>query len=296
MHEEWIKRRFLYTFMMVLVLAGCRGRLAENEVVAKVENAVLSREEMKQKMAWEGLKPFQESDFIKRWVDQELLYQEAKRLGLDNSVKLRWELEQVEKEYLIQELLEGTFADRVHVTEEEIASYYEENKEAFLVEEDEVRAQHILTRTKAEADIARQEIIAGKPFDEVAKEHSIGIFRDKGGNMGFIKKQDVIREIERYAFRLPEGGISVVFRSNHGYHIVKVLKKRTTGDLKDLADVRDDIFQQLCVNRERSVYYELLSQLQKKTEVYVAVPKNANELVDTLTVPNQQQGLEEIEK
>ena len=279
--------------IMVFIILGCQGRSPDDEIVARVGDTALRRTEMKQKMSWGGMGADRESDFIDRWVNRELLYQEAKRMDLDESVELRWELEQVEKEFLVQKLLERTFAQEVQITEEEIESYYEENKEDFLVAEDEVSALHILTKTQAEADIARQEIIAGKPFEDVARENSIGIFKDRGGHMGFMRKDEVIPEIERNAFRYAEGRVSRVFSSNYGFHILKVMKKRVKGDFKDLSDVHDEIFQLLRINKERSVYSDLLFQLQNKTKVYVPVPNNIRENVDTLTVQSGSEGLEE---
>jgi peptidyl-prolyl cis-trans isomerase C len=282
--------------VIIFLLLRCGVRVDDDEVVARVGNTVLTREDMNQKMSWEGVGPDQESDFVDRWVDRELLYQEAKRLGLDKAVELQWEIELVEKEFVIQKLLERTFIQEVEITEEEIADYYESNKDEFQADEEEVRAFHILKETKAEADVARQEIIAGKPFETVARESSEGIFRERGGDMGFFRRGDVIPEIERYAFRLPEGQVSRVFRSNYGFHIIKVIKKRARGDYCDLPEVRDDIFHQLRVNKERSAYYDLLFQLQNRTKVSVTIPKSLEEKQDTLTVQTAENDLEESEK
>jgi len=275
---------FFLTKFVVLIFVGCQSRVSENQIVARAGDSVLDREAMHQRMTWEGMRPEQESEFVDRWVNRELLFQEAKRLGLDKALELRWELELVEKEYLIQKLLERTFAKGVQVTDAEIAAYYEKNKELFRVDEDEIRALHILTKARREADIASQEIRAGKPFEKVAEERSVGIFRGMGGDMGFFNRGDVIPEVARLAFRLSEGRVSNIFQSNHGYHILKVLKKRKRGDIKELSEVRDEIFQHLRVSKERSVYYDLLYQLQNETKVYVSVPQSKEGHEDTLRV------------
>jgi peptidyl-prolyl cis-trans isomerase C len=241
-------------------------------VVARVGNATLTRESMRQMMSWEGMVQDQDSDFVDRWVNRELLFQEAKRLEIEDREELRWQREMVEREYFIQKLLEKHFAEKIQITDEEVESYYEDNKDLFQVDEDEVRAQHIITKTEAEADRALQEIQAGKPFEAVATERSVGLFRERGGDMGYFREGDVIREVSRVAFRLGEGRVSSVFRSSHGYHILKVLKKRSRNDFKDLTEVRSDILQRLRVMKERSVYYDLLFELQNKTKIFVSVP------------------------
>jgi len=270
---------FLLFFFSIFVgtIFNCQRRADNNGVLARVGNTKLTRETLDQQLAWEGMNPDRESDFVERWVNRELLYQEARRLGMDKTPDLKWELEIVEKEFLVQKLIERTFMDKIHVTEEEIASYYEKNKDLFIVQADMVRALHILTKTQEEANLALREIRAGKPFEEVAKEKSIGPFHDKGGDLGFIKRNDVIPEISRNAFRLTAGRESRVFSSNYGFHIIKVLKKHSKGDVKDLVDVQEEIIQRLRVSKERSVYYDLLYQLQNKSKVFIAIPDRSNQ-------------------
>lgn len=269
---------------VVFILLGCQGRVPEEEIVARVGNAVLSREEMNEGMVWRGMRPEEESEFVERWIDRELLYQEAKRLGLDKTKELEWQLELVKREYLINKLLERTFAKEIQITEEEITVYYEKNKEQFRVDEDEVHALHILVNRQSEARAALQEIRAGRPFKEVAMDRSVGMFQENGGDMGFFKREDVIPEVSRVAFHLAEGRVSSSFRSSHGYHILKVLKRRSKGDVKDLSEVRDEILQRLRVGKERSVYHDLLIRLQNQTKVYVPVPPVREERGDTLGV------------
>ncbi|MBN2029135.1 peptidyl-prolyl cis-trans isomerase [bacterium] len=277
---------FYITIVFCLGLFACKGENGDNEIIAKVGNVNLSREEMRARMEWEGMRPEQESEFIDRWINRELLSQEAKRLGLDKSesAELLMELGMVEKEYLIQKLLDKTYAQSIQITEEEIQSYYDKNIDLFCVNEDQVRVMHILTETKEEADLALQEIRAGKPFDQVARERSIGILRERGGDMGFIRREDVINQVERVAFGTKEGGVSAVFESDYGFHIVKVIKKLSAGEAKDLADVRSEILQQLQVRKERSVYYDLLFRLQNSTEVQINVPKDVQESRDSVDV------------
>lgn len=282
------KIKFLFALVLVFLFNGCGTRVAENEIVARVGDAVLTREVMKERMVWEGMRSEYESEFVERWVDRELLYQEARRMGLHKTVELHWELDLVEREYLIHKLLERTFVKKLKITEEEIRLYYEKNKELFRVDQDEVRAFHLLVKTREEANLALQEIRAGKPFEEVVKEHSVGILKEQGGDMGFFRKGDVISEIARVAFYLSEGKVSAIFQSSHGYHILKVLKKRRKDDVKDLSEVRDEISQRLRVNKERAVYYDLLYQLQNKTKVYVSIPRNKEKESDTLAVQTLQ--------
>ena len=260
----------LYTVVLFIIFMTCRPSVPKEEVVAHVGNEVLSQEMLVRWMQWKGMGPGQKDDFIQDWVNRELLFQEAKRGGLGQSEELELEKALLEKEYVIQKLLERTFLEKIQVTDQEIQHYYEQNQDLFKVDEDEVRALHILTDTKEQANLARRDIQTGKPFEEVVQMYSVGTFKESSGDMGFIRREDVIPEIARPAFRLPENNLSQVIESSHGYHIIMIIKKRRKGSIKDLADVYEVILQHLRVKKERAVYYDLLSRLQNTSDVYVA--------------------------
>jgi peptidyl-prolyl cis-trans isomerase C len=260
---------FIFT-VLVLSNLGCHSDGSNTQIAAKVGNAVLTREEVQKRMALEGLNADREIEFIENWINEELLVQEARQQGIEKTDGLKWEMEKIEKQYIINQLVEKIFSEKIKLNDANISDFYEKNKPLFLVEEDEVRLLHIMNKTQAESELTLQEIRAGKPFEQVARERSIDPFRDKGGDMGFVVRNDVIPELSKIAFGLQEGALSPILKSNQGYHIIKVLKKHTKGETRDLSEVRDEIFQRLRVNNERAVYYDLLYQLKNKQKVFIA--------------------------
>jgi peptidyl-prolyl cis-trans isomerase C len=223
-------------------------------------------------MASEGYLPEQERTYVDQWIHRELLYQEARRQHLYQSEELQEELVRLEKELLINKLLERNYKEKISISEEEIRSYYEQNISDFTITEDESRIQHMLLENRSDANLALQEINAGNTFESVARNRSIDDFADKGGEMGYIRKGDVLPEIERYAFRLSAGQVSPVIRSSFGYHIIKVLDRRQAGDTRPLPEVRAEIMNRLRVVKEGQVYYDLLYQLQNQNKYYVYQP------------------------
>ena len=254
--------------VLLAVLARCGSKSPQEQIVAKVGDVLLTRKALHAEMESEGVHPVRENDFIERWINRELLVQEAKLQSLDRSDEVRKALEKLEKEVLVNKLLEKTFAEQIHIGDDEMASFYEKNKDLFTVPGDEARILHLLTKTQYEASQALQEIRAGKPFEDVVKERSVDSFRDRGGDLGFVQRADVIPEIARYAFFLAEGTVSPVFQSSHGFHIIKIVKKYKPNDVKLLEDAKSDILQRLRVNEERIVYVDLLNRLQNKFKAY----------------------------
>jgi peptidyl-prolyl cis-trans isomerase C len=90
----------------------------------------------------------------------------------------------------------------------------------------EVRARHILVPTKEEADAARAEIVAGKSFEEVAKEKSIDGSAGTGGDLGYFRRGMMVPPFEEAAFALAVGELSEPVQSQFGFHLIKLEDSR----------------------------------------------------------------------
>lgn len=256
-----------------MITSGCNNGSAGDEVVARVENSVLTNEELNRRIIWKGLGEEQKRKYVENWINRELLYKEAIQQNLDKTPDLELEIEQVKKEFLVNRLVDKTFAEKIKITEQEIESYYNKNQNLFKVQDDERWVLHLLTNTREEAREALQEINAGKDFQEVVSAYSSGIFKDNNGDLGFIKRGDVIDEISQVAFSLAKDAVSGIIRSPYGYHIIKVIDIREEGDIEKLEQVRNEIIQRLRISKEKALYYDLLAELQNKYEVYINVPE-----------------------
>ena len=277
----------IFVVVAFMFITGCRSRISEDDTVARVGDQVLSRDMMVKQMAWEGMDPDQEKQFVERWVDRELLYQAAMNQGLTKTEELEFELGLVEKEYQIQKLLERTFADKIKISDEELKQYYDKNMDLFRVEENDVRLYHILVESRQEANVVLQELRTGKQFQDVAKDHSVGIFRERGGDLGYVKREDLIPELANQAFRIQENTISSPIKTDHGYHIIKVIKKRSKGDIREFDEVRDEISRRIRVNKERMVYYDFLYNLRDNVNVSVSIESSPKHQQDSLMTPTQ---------
>jgi len=158
------------------------------------------------------------------------------------------------------------FKGRISVTEKEVQSFYEYNNEAYRQPE-QVKARHILFKIgegalkEAEDEVRKvaKEVLAkahqGKDFATLAKEHSEGPTKSKGGDLGYFKRGQMTPPFEEAAFKLKKGEISDLVRTEFGYHIIKVedIKEATT---KTLEDVRDEIVETLTMSVATELAHE----------------------------------------
>ena len=176
---------------------------------------------------------------------------QLKELGIDEEF-----LKKQEEQNLAWQNYQENFEKNISITDEEISSYYEENKKDYY--KDQVRASHILVSTvdennealpeeevkkaKEKAEGLLKKVNAGEEFSALAKENSDDLYSaEKGGDLDFFNKGDMVAPFEEAAFSMEVGEVSEIVESQFGYHIIKVTDK--VQEQMTLEDVKDQIKQ-----------------------------------------------------
>lgn len=90
---------------------------------------------------------------------------------------------------------------------------------------EKVKVSHLLVETREEAEKIREEILAGKDFAEAAMVSKCPSGRS-GGDLGYIKKGQMVTEFEQAAFSLPIGEVSEPVKTQFGWHLLVVTDKK----------------------------------------------------------------------
>ncbi|MEW6517598.1 MAG: SurA N-terminal domain-containing protein [candidate division FCPU426 bacterium] len=148
------------------------------------------------------------------------------------------------------------YLPRVEIPETQIEEYYQYHRAEFDQPE-EVAASHILVRTSANAteeekltaklklENLRNEIVKGKDFAEMAREHSDDPgSASKGGDLGYFKRGAMVKPFEEAAFKLKAGELSAPVETPFGYHLIKVTGRKEAKP-STLAGVRSQIVERL---------------------------------------------------
>ena len=91
----------------------------------------------------------------------------------------------------------------------------------------EVRASHILVKTRPEAVKIRKEIVNGDiSFEDAAEKYSLCPSSVNGGDLGYFKRGQMVQPFSDVAFDLKVGQISDPVGTKFGRHLIKVVDKR----------------------------------------------------------------------
>lgn len=160
-------------------------------------------------------------------VKMKLLAQEAKKRGLENSPKVKRQLELVRDQILASEL-----AGEVQ------RKHYDANKDKFS----RIQARHILIRmagsraplrpgqkeltdqeAKAKAEDLKKQISGGADFAALArKESDDSVSGAQGGDLGDFGRGQMVPEFDKAAFSLKPGEVSDPVKTQFGYHLIQV--------------------------------------------------------------------------
>jgi peptidyl-prolyl cis-trans isomerase D len=129
---------------------------------------------------------------------------------------------------------------------EDIEANYERNLNTQFTHPEQVRARHILIATppdaspaehaaaRAKADEVLQKVKSGGDFAKLAEQYSDDPgTKDRGGELGYFAKGEMVKSFEDAAFKLTSGQLTVV-QSQYGYHVLQLeeIKKASQDTLE----------------------------------------------------------------
>jgi len=143
-----------------------------------------------------------------------------------------------------------------------------------------IRARHILVRvppnaSKGDKDTAMNRIkdvqkqLKDGDFAELAKKYSEDPgSRERGGDLGYFAKGDMVGPFDKAAFSLNVGQTSDIITTDFGYHIIRVEEKKAASKFT-LEDVKDDLKEYLFQQRAAKKFEAYLKELRSKADIKV---------------------------
>jgi foldase protein PrsA len=159
---------------------------------------------------------------------------------------------------LVQEKIYDEVTGDIKVSEEEIQSYYDENKDQFVKPFD---VRHILVKTKAKAEAIAQELEEGAKFQELARNESTDRGSAKSGGQITVQPGGVVQEFFDAAVKLSAGEVSPPTKSQFGWHLIQGVDPV---EYTQLSEVEDTIREQLVTPKKNEAMETWVAETQRK--------------------------------
>ena len=178
---------------------------------------------------------------------------------------------------IIRTMRSREVGERAVVTPQQVVDAYEQRKDKYR-EPAGVYLRLIFQNSGAQAEQTlagmkklREEIVAGKPFADVAKETSQDPSAVNGGDWGWVDPAQFRDELKNPLLALPPGGVSEVIETPDGLYLLYVEKKRDE-TVKSFEDVRGEIEKDLRRIQIDELAQAWLERLRKKYPVIYHIP------------------------
>jgi len=136
-----------------------------------------------------------------------------------------------------------------HPDEEEVKQYYEAHKSEYIVPRP-LNVEYLTVQDSVYAEFLKEQILSGMTFKDIAKADyaKASGMKIELTNLGYIGPEDVDSAFYFVANGTPPAGISRVFKTEKGYHLINILDRK----------------QSLSYNQARGQLITLLTQKYRK--------------------------------
>jgi len=174
------------------------------------------------------------------------------------------------KEELALQLWMQKESKNILVKEKELKNYYDANKEKF-VKPIELKASHILVKTKKEAENIILSLNSSKnlksDFTKLAKEKSTGPSGSKGGELGWFSLEKMVPEFSKAASTLSINSITKTpVKTQFGFHIIYLDDKKENSKIS-YSEIKENIRAFLVQENFKKHVDSLIQKESKKAKI-----------------------------
>jgi peptidyl-prolyl cis-trans isomerase C len=258
---------------------GLGEKKTEGDIVARVGEKKITQSEIDKAIA--DLPPWIQErftsaknrlEFIRQYVSSIVLYEKAKRLGIDKAPEFRRKVEDFKRQLAVREIIQREIKDRLKMDEDSLKLYYQANKDKYK-EPEKIKLSYVELSSDMSVSDAQQRLKEGEGEDIPGWVEKGSIYLPQIG-----EAKDAIEEL----FLKSKGEISQVFKIKDKSYIFLV-KDKIPERIKDFSEVKEEIGYEYRMSKENEIVNSLLNKAleEQEVEIYYSVDDEQEEKKDT---------------
>jgi peptidyl-prolyl cis-trans isomerase C len=266
----------LLTILSLAAMSGCAQPSEDSPILAIVNGKPIAQSEFDYR--WSELSDATRArydrqggkkKFLDDLISREVLLQEARRQGLDQSLGLRERMERVKEQLILDELMKDVASQPVHISDAELDAYYQSHDD-MLLSARQIRGAHIVMGNLFQAKDLKHQIGQGWNFAKLAQRYSLDEkTKADGGEFNFTRKGVLDPAIEQFLLTQKPGAVSDPVETTAGFHLVKVIS-RDPDEAKHIEAVRQQLKRELYAEKRRKQVEEVLAKLRSSATIRMA--------------------------
>ncbi len=266
-----IKTKYLIiptVFIIFISLTGCQKK-NNSPVIVRIGKSLLTIEDLYKSIPPEyadRISPEQNVNYVKQWIQTELLYREALRLKYDKETHIQERLEKMKKDLLAAEVINrSSKLFNNSVEQSSITEYYNQNQNKFIRDKEMVIYQEIVVEDAKTASLIKQNANLHN-FSEYAEKYSKIPFSDTL-NIAPVPVDDIPSDLKNAIQYTMPGNISTPIKSELGYHLLLIIEKLPKGSICREEEVREEILTILSAKKQKENIEKMISGLRLKNDM-----------------------------
>ena len=175
----------------------------------------------------------------------------------------------------VQRVVGREVQSKVDTSDDALRIIYEREKESYRIPEKARLAEILVSRgddpaaAQLRVQAAVDKLRSGAKFEEVVKEYSDGSTKNRGGDLGWVSRGELVAEIDKTVFSLPVNAVSDPIATKFGWHLVKVLEKAPLS-YRPFSEVKAEILKREQETQFQKKLGEYLEKLKRDAVIRVA--------------------------
>lgn len=207
--------------------------------------------------------------------------EEMKEALLKEGISLEDYKKEIMEQIIILKVVNREVKTKISVSDKEIEGYYQSHKSDFRLPESirigyvNVSVRSSDSEEEAQKALRKITMIRGNlnnnvPISELKRRYSDSRDINFVSDLGFVKRGDLMPELEDPAFSLKEGETSDVIKTSTGFYIIKKIEIKKM-EYRSLDEVRDNVKEAVFQEKSESAYKDWLYNIKASSYINIYI-------------------------
>jgi hypothetical protein len=256
--------------VLAIILGGCSKEPEKKKYIARVNDSYLIEEDLSyiDSLLKYG---FSRNEIVKNWVEKELLYQEAVKLGVTNEEKFNRTINNSRRELAFSFLINKYFTENLKKPNKtELQEFYDRHKNEFKADENIYVLNSASFKDENAAIKFRTKLVKGI-WEKEMESHLDDTSLINHSNRSVLSKAEIYPlKLLNLIEELNPGEVSIVLEENETkYSVVQLVQTFRSGTAPPIELIADQVEAKYSAEKREEIFNDYLKKLYSDNQIEI---------------------------